>query len=1169
MATDLRSIKDLDHLLRYLEDELEWPINGYDKDDVTFTYEPADVGIKDDDAAKIRAIYQLRPLQTNQPWGIFYVEFEKKKLPVVVLRRILSHLVIKKRASSNKSEAKRWNPSDLLFISAFGDDADQSAPREIAFAHFHIAEAGDMPTLRVLGWDGDDTPLKIDHVAATLKTRLCWPDDAADAAAWRNQWAGAFRHKIGHTIRTADMLANELARLARAIRDSAHTMLKSESDTGPLTKLYKAFQAALIHDLTPELFADTYAQTITYGLLTAAISRTDMTGAGGSTAIIAENIHDMVPVTNPFLKEMLQEFLRIGGRKNGMDFDELGVQDVVDLLRSEKTDLPAVLRDFGNKTDGEDPVIHFYEHFLEAYNKKLKIQRGVFYTPKPVVSYIVRSVHELLQTEFGLADGLADTTTWGEMVARTAKSAHSIKLPPLTDEHGETRTISETEPFVQILDPATGTATFLVETIDVIYRTLSEKWKSQKLTPAQQQTAWNDYVPKHLLPRLHAYELMMAPYAIAHMKIGLKLKETGYNFQTEERARIYLTNALEPKVRQLPAIGFDALAHEAAAVNEIKWYKRFTVIIGNPPYANLSANLAASARSLIEKYKYINGDRVIERNALQLERNLNDDYVKFIAWSEERMSETKIGFVAMISNNVYIGSPSLRGMRAHLLKSFQAIRVINLHGASQRGSNEARFDNDENVFDIEQPVAISIFYTTISNPTNMLGLLDKLKYSDITGLRISKYRFLNENTTLQIPCQNVAINPPSYRFVPSVSANSSEYEMYNFLPKILPLYAEGIKTGRDWLVIDFEVKPVLERMLDIQTSKETNDDLCARIDLSRKKAWNFEKARASLKTLDLKPFFRKIAYRPFDERIVFYHPKWIASPSAPVMKNFTTVDSKGNHEENFALLSGRISRDDTSQLYWCSSELADKCILSSVDNVSVFPALIFPEIIDGQLPNFSSMTPEPNLSHEFQNELRKKLGLVKPKEKDDLKAWAFGIFKYFYAILWSAKYRERYKGNICIDFPRLPLTNNVNLFQRLSKLGNELSNYHLLKDNKLNNIRNLFIGSNKYISDVGWTPVNNGTVWIDADISKDTCLSGTTGFKGVPEDVWNFHIGGYQVCEKWLKDRKGRTLSDEDIAHYQKIILALSETIRLMSEIDQVIESHGGWPGAFQTEPKS
>ena len=279
----------------------------------------------------------------------------------------------------------------------------------------------------------------------------------------------------------------------------------------------KHFKRALIHDLSEAGFAGTYAQTITYGLLTAAITHTDMTRGRVGTILAAEHVADIVPVTNPFLKEMLQTFLKAGGRRGAIDFDELGVQEVVELLRGNQTDLPAILRDFGNRTRGEDPVIHFYEHFLAAYDKEEKVQRGVFYTPQPVVSYIVRSVHEVLKTEFRLEDGLASTVTWGEMA-----NEHGFRMPV---------GVQKSDAFVQILDPATGTATFLVEVIDVIHRTLAAKWKEQHLTELQQRAEWNDYVPKHLLPRLYGYELMMAPYAIAHMKIGLKLYETGYRFR--------------------------------------------------------------------------------------------------------------------------------------------------------------------------------------------------------------------------------------------------------------------------------------------------------------------------------------------------------------------------------------------------------------------------------------------------------------------------------------------------------------------------------------------------------------------------------------------------------------------------------------------------------------
>jgi hypothetical protein len=421
----------------------------------------------------------------------------------------------------------------------------------------------------------------MDYVAQMLHAKLRWDDKlAAKPEAWRKQWSDAFLIRHRHVVRTSEQLAATLAALARRIRSRIRTVLRSEDGFGEMRKLQRAFQVGLIHDLDDEGFSDMFAQTVTYGLFSLACRRTI---PGEGTAFAKDDLPHYF--TSPFLKEMLGVFLGIKSRKGAIDFDELGVSDVTDLLTSPDTHMEVVLADFNNKTRGEDPVIHFYEHFLSAYNKQLKIQRGVFYTPQPVVSYIVRSVHELLQSEFGLADGLADTTTWGEML----KKHPGLKLPPLTDEPGEKRTISPDEPFVQILDPATGTATFLVEVIEVIHRHLQAKWKTSgaaALPPVTNHQSpvrtfpayWNAYVPQHLLPRLHAFELMMAPYAIAHMKIGLKLAETGYRFGTEERARIYLTNALEPKVKQLPQIGFDALAHEAAAVNEIKWYHECPVI---------------------------------------------------------------------------------------------------------------------------------------------------------------------------------------------------------------------------------------------------------------------------------------------------------------------------------------------------------------------------------------------------------------------------------------------------------------------------------------------------------------------------------------------------------------------------------------------------------------
>jgi type I restriction-modification system DNA methylase subunit len=819
---DLRHIRTFTQLIRYLEDELGWPLDGYGVDDLTFVYEADELGLKPVDAAKVKKIRQLRPLDSKQPWGIFFIEFDRKKLPVVVLRRILSHLVVKKRASANKADRAAWSAEDLLFISAFG--AEDEDGREITFAHFH-QEDGDLPTLRVLGWDGGDTPLKFEHLEKTLKERLHWPDAKESLDAWRARWAGVFRHRVGHIINTSDMLAEAMAELAKRIRDAAKTLIDRETEKGPLRKLHEAFKTHLIHDLTEEGFADTYAQTITYGLLTAAISRTEMSEGKHGTALVASNVTDMVPVTNPFLKEMLQTFLQVGGRKGGIDFDELGVQDVVELLRSDETDIPAILHDFGKKTRGEDPVLHFYEHFLSAYNKQLKIQRGVFYTPQPVVSYIVRSVHELLQTEFGLEHGLADTTKWGEMIQKgnagvpPASSSQSgqdarapLKLPPLTDEPGCTETISSDEMFVQILDPATGTATFLVEVIDVIHNHLQSLWKksgaaampsipNSKSNIQNWSDFWNTYVPKALLPRLHAYELMMAPYAIAHMKIGLKLAETGYRFETEERARIYLTNALEePDDKQAKLIGFDALAHEAAAVNEIKRNKRFTVVIGNPPYSGVSSNTGEWITRLIKDYHFVNGEPLGERNP----KWLQDDYVKFIRFGQWQLSNSGVGLFSFITNHSYIDNPTFRGFRRNFATQFSNIAVLDLHGNSKKKESSPDGTSDENVFDIQQGVAIFTAWKS-------QGESQRIMHGDLFGARQTKYAQLLGMSYASTIWAEVASSEPYYLLVPQSEALRAEYEAGMRITDLTITNGWGVATRKDYLLVDFEDKDLRSR----------------------------------------------------------------------------------------------------------------------------------------------------------------------------------------------------------------------------------------------------------------------------------------------------------------------------------------------------------------------
>lgn len=1146
----LQSIDNFDDLLDFLRDELDWPIEDYAPEELSFDYDPEEVGLSGDDAAKVRTIRQLRPLEGEQPWGIFFVEFENKKLPVTVMRRILRSLVIKKRASANKAERMAWQPNDLLFITSFGVSLD----RAISFAHFVENPGSGLAELRVLGWDDDDTPLHMRLVDSTLKENLRWPDDSDDEA-WRSTWAKAFILRHGHVITKSDQLAKALAEVAKKLRKRLEDILRIETSEGQIRKLQKAFQDCLIHDMDDVGFADMFAQTVTYGLFSLACRRSF---DEGGTAFAKEDLNHYF--TSPFLRDMLGIFLGIKAQKGGLDFDEMGVSDVTDLLTSPDTHMKAILADFNKKTRGEDPVIHFYEHFLEAYEKVQRKRRGVYYTPQPVVSYIVRSVHELLQTEFDLKHGLADTTTWGEMLQHNT----DLKLPPLTDEPDCEETIPPAEPFVQILDPATGTATFLVEVIEVVYRQLEAEWKkggflNMPEIPKEKQIGpppksfpdyWQVYVAASLLPRIYGYELMMAPYAIAHMKIGLKLAETGYRFGTEERARIYLTNALEPKVTQLPQIGFDALAHEAAAVNEIKWYKRFTVVIGNPPYSGHSSNDGVWATKLVKPYYSVDGKPLGEKNP----KWLQDDYVKFTALGQKYVQQTGCGIHSYITNHGYIDNPTFRGMRQQLGNSNHTIGILDLHGNSTKKERSPDGNVDTNVFDIKQGAAIFVAVLLKNSQPSSASI----KHAHLFGSRESKYEFLSKNSLGTTKIILAFPASPFHLFVPQDLDLRGEYESYFSIKKVMPTNVLGFQTHRDHFAVDLDNSVLLNRIAEFRGTKLSDKQVAEEWKIPDNRDWNVKDARMQLrKDANWKMWLIQCAYRPFDTRPCYFSTVAMDYPRREMLDHVA-------NRTNLCLGLGRQGmsvQDPVWSLISVSKVPIDANIFRR-GGINVFPLWLYPE--SGGL----SFTEDrrTNFSPAFLKSLATDLKMTQ-NDSQSLPAGLSpeGIFHYIYAVFHSPAYRCRYAEFLKIDFPRLPLTGSLELFHELARLGGELVALHLLESSNLEEPITEFIGNSREVTKVTYT---NDTVWINGGGTKKDPKPGTSGFKPVSENVWNFHIGGYQVCEKWLKDRKGRTLSEEDIAHYHKIVIALTETIRLMAEIDEVIETHGGWPGAFHTNDK-
>lgn len=1101
-AAELARINSFPKLIDVLRDHLEWPIGeDYGFDEVVFEYEASELGLKPEETAKIREIHQLRPLARNQPWGIFFVSFEDKTLSVTVLRRILRSLVVKKRAGAQASDRQAWDKSDLIFAANFGRSGD----RELAFVHFSDGVASnDLPVMKVLGWNAKDTGLHNDYVGQTLTSKLRWPEDLQDSDQWRKDWSAAFELRLNETIRTAKDLAIRLAALASEIRARVNELLGAETDAGPMRTMLAAFRKNLIQDLDNDGFADMFAQTIAYGMLAARISRP-------GALLVADNLADMVPKTNPFLKELFESFLKLGGRdkRQGMDFDELGVRDVVDMLNN--ANMEAVLRDFGDRNPKEDPVIHFYELFLKEYDPQKRMQRGVFYTPRPVVNFIVRGVDEILRTEFGLPLGLADTSTWAEVVARNDR----ITVP----EH-----VKPDAPFVQILDPATGTGTFLVEVIDLIHRRMEEHWKVDGKSAVEISAAWNAYVPAHLLPRLTAFELMMAPYTIAHMKVGLKLSETGYNFGSDERARIFLTNALEPAKDLDSELGFvsEALAHEARASNTAKKLSPFTVVIGNPPYANYSANLGETARSLVDRYRHFRGVRIRDRNPLQFERNIQDDYVKFLSVAQSIIERSDVGIVSYITNGVILSSTSLRGVRENLLGDFDSIFELNLHG----GTNE-RFSGaaeDQNVFDIAQMVAIHRYSRwSARRPT-------AIHNTELMGSRESKYEILLNETFNSLLCNRIVPDNETLSF----SATDENGIFFDTrLDDVFLQFGAGIKTNNDSNVIYFNQTDLLSYVL----------------------SYGFEIA---MKDVDTAPIF-DIYYRPFDTRRIFYHKDAVKSRSLPTMKHMIegvniglVASSTWTSPERFSVL---ISED----LIEMKTGTHDR-------GTTLFPLYSYSRILTGDAER------QHNFSADFVSKWTEIVGLRfiglgsgdlrETAGPDDVLSWMYFLFH-------APIYRERLSAALSRGFPIVLFPATLEVLRQGVAVGRELIALHTLNSAQAPILESpdiRFAGSGETRVQKGYPEYKNGKVMINA----------SRWFEDVPKATWEFHVGGYQVCEKWLKDRAGkggknpsvgRVLTDEDILHYRRVVVALTETRRLMDEIDAVIDRHGGWPDAFYVPP--
>ena len=753
-----------------------------------------------------------------------------------------------------------------------------------------------------------------------------------------------FSTHVGQTIKSSRKLAEMMAGKARLLSDVIEKALTSDethNENSTLKDQMNAFKQILIHDITPKGFADVYAQTIAYGMFAARLH--DPTLPTFSRQEAAE----LIPKSNPFLRKLF-------GYIAGPDIDDR-IKWIVDSLVEIflACNVEEILKNYGKTTKMEDPIIHFYETFLSEYDPKLRKARGVWYTPAPVVNFIVRAVDDILKTEFDLPNGLADN------------SKTKIDLP----NPSKGGTYKQEVHKVQILDPATGTGTFLAEVVKHIHK----KFEGQK-------GIWSNYVETHLLPRLNGFELLMASYAMAHLQLDLLLTETGYKPTLPsfggvgggQRLRVYLTNSLEESHPDTGTLFANWLSTEANEANHIKRDSPVMCVIGNPPYSGESANKGKWIMSLMEDYKKEPGgkEKLKERNP----KWINDDYVKFLRYGQHFIEKNGSGVLAFINPHGFLDNPTFRGMRWNLLKTYDKIYTIDLHGNAKKKETAPDGSADVNVFDIMQGVSINIFVKTGKKKLNELG---KVFHFDLFGKREMKYDFLSENTLSLIPFKELVNKPPMYFMVQKDLSLDKIYSKGFALNDIYNLNSLGLLTKRDKFITDFEKNTIVKKLNDFIEINCTDEALATKFDLKLKDndKWDLAKSRKEIqKTGIIQSNFRIQNYRCFDKRFIYYDTNFVARLNTKVLGHLNF--------KNICIISTRQLADDNFNHIFVSDIISDQCFISNKtkEGCQVFPLYLYPKT-NGQQTIGTTAERTPNLNTEIVKQIADKLGLTFTNEK--------------------------------------------------------------------------------------------------------------------------------------------------------------------------------------------
>lgn len=875
-----------------------------------------------------------------------------------------------------------------------------------------------------------------------------------------------FMQADAEKIGDAKRLAAALARRCAILRNG----LQAHADDAPahsrLHGLLGVFRTALNTELGFADFADTFAQTLVYSLLLAKLK------APAGATLNLYRVNEYIPANFAVVRE-ITTFLQ--------ELSDSKYQDIAwvagDILATiNAIDAAAVAESMtyrnGGKgfDDADDPYLYFYENFLAAYDAKQRERRGVYYTPPPVVKFIVRAVDDLLRGDFGLPNGLAETDA------------------------------------VTALDFAAGTGTFMLEIIRTVLADTA---------PAKRDLLTHG----HILKNFYGFELLMAPYAIAHLKLSQFLSDNGVPLKNGERVNIFLTNTLERIGKQVEIPMMPKLAEEANRAQTIK-DAPILVITGNPPYSAASQNKGdwindllhgIDGAKIVENYYAVDGKPLGEHNP----KGLQDDYVKFIRFAQWKMEKVALGIVAIITNHGFLDNPTFRGMRQSLLNTFDALYFLDLHGNAKKKETAPEGGKDENVFDIQQSVAISIL---VKNPElKKKGVF----HANLWGLRKAKYDACLERDLKTTQWKKLTPAAPTYLFIPFDNVGSKKFRQFWSVSDIFPRSGTGIKSHRDHFAFGYEQNEIKARIRDLINANISAADLREKYNLADTRDWTLEGARQALVSgHSFEHCLKQCLYRPFDTRWCYYGGEPIELPRSGIMQHMLAG-------ENLGLV---VSRSATGQRSWQDVQVVDKImefgLMSSRpgNSAPLFPLYRYDN-------GLGEVTRNENLNPQFRQWIDNRYGKVHSPED---------ILGCIYAILHSPDYRKRYIDFLRTDFPRIPFPDDNQEFSRLAAIGNQLIVAHLLRANCTGKLAELHgAGATHVVAKIRYDATNQRLYFNPAEYLAP-----------LPAEVFHFPIGGYQPLDKYLKSRKGRTMTLLETNTLQKAANAIAFTIAKMPEID-------------------